>query len=1059
MKTKKILLISAAAMVLTGCRTKPVDTSSVNPGDESSQGGSIVKPTAAFDKALQKDYSNVTVLSYQSYDDGANTETDYEYYDGDLICDYSWDLAQSGYDYQSCLSYYHIDEKGESWTFWDNEKGNPKSKGGWLQKGYKNSDLSIWNAYFYLPAFLNNLTAADVAMTQGVYFVKSNEKIKELNYTAFNYAWFNDIIDIAILVNEDGYISHIFGYCDDVNEADPKNYVEIILDDFGETAVPYESRIPEFGDDTKTTYWQYKGWPHDYQEAYYTDIHARVKAGQSVSGDANHDVACDIDEKFIVEAVLTPTQFEAWDLVKQENADITWHYDSKIVSLDYAQGDKAMTVHTIAPGETEIYATVKGENKTLESEHIKVKVNTPPTQDKSNAVYDFEFVAIDAKTKEVLAANNINTNAPFTITAGPGAQILDGKNSDQYDSGKLYMVINPSDQEVLNKDVNPGLYFDFGEQQVSKLSFNYGFFYESHKGNIDNISKIVVRTSNDGETYEEHDITAEIKQKASGEFSKLIEVEFAAASKVEIVMKASMIGRQCGITFDSMCFSKDETCNNWKDPTIAVPVTGVTAAPSSAEIYVGETQVLHTLVAPNNATDKSLTWHIEEGGEEIVSISADGVVTGLAAGTANVYAEASNGVKSNTVTITVANKPTLASYVGNEYKGEYVSATILSETTAEIEYFGHKVTGTITGAKNDRILLANAETGESFALEFSHSTIFVCDIKYLDNGTIKSPLKSSFDAELQVYMTSFTVKVGSLTPNADGKYEVMAGSTTYLSLLKAYPDNANVTAVTYSSSDKTVATVVGQDADYDEEEGISVGAYGTVKFLKAGEVTITVASKKDPSVKKEIKFVVKDNVYPNDTNWSITPSATEVETTGKVTFTTSFDSSITSDKTITWTVNNNVNSGTTTKATINTKTGELSVGTVAGVVEVTATVKGKDGNVSKTVRITVKAAAEGSLPAEVVGAWSGEDGNGAPFSFTVTAAGKATLSNDDVSYSFSYKGLHGDHVYVFEYDDDPSVTIELDLRNSEKGIEINDDEFIINDYENFSFFGGETVSK
>ncbi|MCQ2772531.1 MAG: Ig-like domain-containing protein [Bacilli bacterium] len=1061
MKFRKILIISSAALLLGACGGNKNNS---NNASSSVKPGSITKPTASFDKALAKDYSNCTILSYQSYNDGESSETDYEYVADGLICDYSWDLAQSGYDYQSCLSYYTVDNKGESWTFWEAEKGTANSKGGWLQKGYHNSDLSIWNAYFYLPNLLNNLSASDVAMSNGVYYLKSNEKIKQLNDSAFGYAWFNDIIDIAMIVNDEGYISHIFGFCDEDDNGDPKNYVEIIIDNFGTTEVPYASRIPELGDDTKTTYWQYKGWPHDYEEAYYTDIHAKVSDASEVTGDATHDVVAELDDRWVVEALLTPTQFNAWDLVKEENANVTWHYDPKIVSLEYARGDKAMNVHAIAPGETEIYATVKGKDKTLESEHIKVKVNTPPTQDKSNAVFDFEWVAVNpsedgGETFSVLAANAVNTNAPYTITAGPCAKILDGKYSDQYDAGKRYMVISPSDQGCLNKTTKPGLYFDFGEQQVSKLSFNYGFFYDAHKLNISNLNQVLVRSTNDGINYNEIDITEQIKTKASGEFSKLIEVEFPAASKVEITLKASQIGKSCGITFDSVCFSKDETCNNWQDPSTVIPVSSVTAAPSSAELFVGETQVLHTLVAPNNATDKTLTWHVEEGKEGIVSVSADGTVTALAAGSAKVWATASNGVKSNEVTVTVSNMPTLTDYVGNKYVGESVSAEILSANSAKITYGSFEVTGTISGQKNDKILFSNAG-GESFALEFSHSTLFVSDIKYLDNGTIKSPLRTSFDAELQVYMTSFNVKVGSLTPNASGKYEVLVGDTTYLSLSSFAPSNANVTSVTYSSSDKTIATVAGQDASYDEEEGYS-GAYGTVRFLKAGEVTITVASKNDPSVKKEIKFVVKDNVYPNDTNWSIAPSATEVDATSKVTFSTSFDSSITTDKTITWSVNNKVDPAKPTNATINTKTGELNVGTVAGQIEVIASVKGANGStIQKKVTITVKEAASGSVvAAEACGTWNGADNWETPFTFTVNANGKATLRIDGSTYNFTYRGVSSG-VYTFVYDNNSSVTIDLDMDYlGDVGFALNDDGGIINDYASVCFYETVAVTK
>lgn len=68
-----------------------------------------------------------------------------------------------------------------------------------------------------------------------------------------------------------------------------------------------------------------------------------------------------------------------------------------------------------------------------------------------------------------------------------------------------------------------------------------------------------------------------------------------------------------------------------------VPVTAVEMAEVTAEIEVGSTVTLHAHVMPENATDQSLTWTIESGSDK-ASVDENGVVTGVAEGTAVIRA-------------------------------------------------------------------------------------------------------------------------------------------------------------------------------------------------------------------------------------------------------------------------------------------------------------------------------------------------------------------------------------------------------------------------------------
>lgn len=587
MKKSTILVLSAAMLALVGCQggntsntsSQNPNTSSQNPTSQggttqggTSQGGTTTssqqqtsmnqsQALALFREALNKDYSNVTLFSYQQYDDGEMAENDYEFIADGYVVDYSWDLASEGMDPEECYSFYYVEDDGTSWMYFPKEKNNEASQEGWLNKGYKDADLSIWRAYFYLPLLLNNITVDDISYSNGLYFVNSSAKVAELNYSAFGYAYYNDIIDIAFLVN-DGYISKIYGFCD--SSSNPVNFVQIELFNFGVTTMPslFDSILP-FSEEAKIGYWQYKGWEQDYAQAYYKEIHANL-ATEDLEKDETHDVVIDVDKKFEVSYSVTPEEFKPWDIVDDKDKVVTWHYDSSILEMTYSNKSQTRTFRGIGDGETEVYVTVNGENGILESEHIKVQVNGLKEQDKTNAVFDFLFENLVEAGEagnlyyEVEATNAVNNDKPYTITAGKNVGLRDGKyaDADYFENGKQYLIMSPSSSNAMNQVMKTQVLFDLGEEQVSKISFNYALYYSNHKVNLSYLRNFYIRTSNDGETWNEVDIASVIKENLSSEFVKNYELEFEPAKMVEIKLEASILGKNLDISIDSVCFMK-----------------------------------------------------------------------------------------------------------------------------------------------------------------------------------------------------------------------------------------------------------------------------------------------------------------------------------------------------------------------------------------------------------------------------------------------------------------------------------------------------------------------
>ena len=79
-------------------------------------------------------------------------------------------------------------------------------------------------------------------------------------------------------------------------------------------------------------------------------------------------------------------------------------------------------------------------------------------------------------------------------------------------------------------------------------------------------------------------------------------------------------------------------------------VEAVTVSPSSAELEIGETLDITVTIAPANATNKNVTWSSDNTSAATV---ADGKVTAVAAGTANITVTTEDGSKTAVCVITV----------------------------------------------------------------------------------------------------------------------------------------------------------------------------------------------------------------------------------------------------------------------------------------------------------------------------------------------------------------------------------------------------------------------
>lgn len=320
------------------------------------------------------------------------------------------------------------------------------------------------------------------------------------------------------------------------------------------------------------------------------------------------------------------------------------------------------------------------------------------------------------------------------------------------------------------------------------------------------------------------------------------------------------------------------------DPT-PVAVTGVTLDQSVAEVAVGKTITLVPTVAPSNATTKTVTW---ESDDDAIATVADGVVTGVAEGTATITVKTTDGNKTATCEVTVTAAPAAVNYEKvtaepEDWSGEYLLVYEANATTARVwkgedqanNYAEATISAGVIAAPEGAAVLTIAKVAESDPVVY---TIMVGD-KYIGQTSDANGIKiqttainnsisyNGTDAAVDIVASSAHLRYNSasssyfryyksatyssqkkiqLYKKADGKQNtgLAYGAADQKKLVKlgdaftaptlANPNN--LTGITYASSDATVVEV-----------NSSTGAI--VEIKKAGVVVITASRAEDDTYK------------------------------------------------------------------------------------------------------------------------------------------------------------------------------------------------------------------
>lgn len=228
----------------------------------------------------------------------------------------------------------------------------------------------------------------------------------------------------------------------------------------------------------------------------------------------------------------------------------------------------------------------------------------------------------------------------------------------------------------------------------------------------------------------------------------------------------------------------DEALEHLKAAEAALVKVTVTLDKTSATIYTGKTV---TLKAASNDTAKTVTYTTSN--KAVATVSSTGVVKGVKAGTAVITANCGNATATCKVTVK-APSVKFAKKSAVVYKGK--TATVKA-TLAGVSSVTYK-------SSNTKIATVNSKTGTVKGIKAGTVTITAT------SGKLKATYK------LTVKNPTFTLTKSSAT--------IAKGKTTTIRS-KVTP----VSTVTYTSSNKKVATVTGK---------------GVVKGISKGKATITV---------------------------------------------------------------------------------------------------------------------------------------------------------------------------------------------------------------------------
>ncbi len=261
-----------------------------------------------------------------------------------------------------------------------------------------------------------------------------------------------------------------------------------------------------------------------------------------------------------------------------------------------------------------------------------------------------------------------------------------------------------------------------------------------------------------------------------------------------------------------------------------IPVENIELNKTAIEIDIEETYQLTATITPEDATDKTVTWKSLD--RSIATVSEDGLVTGISAGTTIIYASTSNGI---TLECQVTVRPGIIPVEGISLSNsELLMRAGYSTEIIAIVRPDNATDKTVTW-KTDNPAIATFDANEDKAIISAQAV-----------GTATITVTSNFDPKIQAHCVVTVEKeeditaVESITLNKtaitleEGDEENLIATIT--------PEDATDKSVTWKSSNREIAIVDENGKVTAIKEGVAIIYASSSNGLTAEcEVTVTPA--------------------------------------------------------------------------------------------------------------------------------------------------------------------------------------------------------------------------
>lgn len=257
--------------------------------------------------------------------------------------------------------------------------------------------------------------------------------------------------------------------------------------------------------------------------------------------------------------------------------------------------------------------------------------------------------------------------------------------------------------------------------------------------------------------------------------------------------------------------------------TVTIPVTGVSLASAGGvtEIPEGETLQLTATVAPDNATNKQVTYSSSDKGVAVVDET--GLVTAVSVGEATITVTTVDGAKTDEITITVAEKPDKIPVTGVTLATENGETTFKKGQTL-------RLVATVAPENASNKFVTYSSSNQAVATVADNGVVTA-----VDGGTVTitvTTVDGNFSAEIELTVTvdAESIEVAATSARTTG---IMLVNDT-ISL------NASVLPANTSNKDVTWKATLGGS----EVQGVISGSGETISFTPnaAGEWLIAATA-------------------------------------------------------------------------------------------------------------------------------------------------------------------------------------------------------------------------